>query len=208
MKQKTWIIILAVLAAVLVAAAVWVWCGLLSGGQTPATEPEIQTQAPTQEPTQTPTQEPTQAPTQAPTQSAQAAPDFAVYTADGQEVKLSDFAGKPVVLNFWASWCGPCRGEMPAFDAVYSARGEQVQFLMVNLTDGTSETVESASGFIADAGYTFPVFYDTAFSGVIAYNVTAIPATYFIDAQGNLVDSHVGAMNQEVLENYLQRLLP
>lgn len=203
MKQKTWIIILAILAAVLIAAAVWLWVGLLSGDRTPA---DSQTQ--TQEPTDAPTQEATDAPTETPSQSAQAAPDFTVYTADGQEVKLSDFAGKPVVLNFWATWCGPCRGEMPAFDGAYGELGAQVQFLMVNLTDGTRDTVESASAFVADAGYTFPVFYDTTYAGAIAYNVTAIPATYFIDAQGNLVESHVGAMNQEVLENYLQRLLP
>lgn len=211
MNKKTWIIILAVLAAVLIAAAVWLWHGLLSGDQTPA-DPTQQAQTPTQAPTQAATQEATEAPTQesteAPTQAAQAAPDFTVYTADGQEVKLSDFVGKPVVLNFWASWCGPCRNEMPAFEAMYRATGDQVQFLMVNLTDGTRETVDSAAGFLADAGYTFPVFYDTTLAAVVAYQVNAIPATYFIDAQGNLVDFHVGAMTHLALEEYMQQLLP
>ena len=65
-----------------------------------------------------------------------AAPDFTVQEADGTVHKLSEYKGKPIVLNFWASWCGPCRAEMPEFNEVYKERGTEVQFLMVNLTDG------------------------------------------------------------------------
>ena len=81
------------------------------------------------------------------------APDFIVYDSEGNEVALSDFLGQPVVLNFWASWCGPCKSEMPDFQEVYEEYGEEVQFLMVNLTDGSQETVESASDYIANNGY-------------------------------------------------------
>ena len=73
------------------------------------------------------------------------APDFTVYDLDGNEVHLSDFIGKPVVLNFWASWCSPCKMEMPDFNEKYLEIGEEVQFLIINMTDGSRETVETAS---------------------------------------------------------------
>ena len=134
------------------------------------------------------------------------APDFTCYTADGTPVNLSDFAGKPVVLNFWASWCGPCKSEMPAFEAAYQSLGEDVQFLMVNLTDGVSETVEGASAFLAEAGYTFPVFFDTQMQGSNTYQVSSIPATFFVNKKGKLVASHVGAMDETTLQNYLNQI--
>lgn len=177
MNRKIFTVALAVLAVLLVAAAVLIWSGAFAG-KPDATQTQV-----------TP------------------APDFTVTTIDGQNVKLSDFRGKPVVLNFWASWCGPCKSEMPAFQAAYWEKGSQVQFMMVNLT-GSSETVETASGFIADEGYTFPVFYDTAGEGSAAYRVMSIPATYFIDSDGNIVASHVGAMDSATLETYLARILP
>ena len=114
----------------------------------------------------------------------QKAPDFTVYDIDGNEVHLSDFFGKPIVLNFWASWCGPCKSEMPDFNEKYQELGEDVQFLMINMTDGSRETVEIASEFVAGQGYTFPVFYDTAENAATVYGVYSLPTTFFIDAEG------------------------
>lgn len=133
-------------------------------------------------------------------QQLQQAPDFVVTDIDGNEVKLSDFQGKPVIVNFWASWCGPCKSEMPDFEEMYQQYGEEIHFVMVNMTDGSRETVEVASEFIAEQGYTFPVYFDTQYSAAITYGVTSIPATYFIDAQGNAVAYARSAIDAETLQ--------
>ena len=137
-----------------------------------------------------------------------AAPEMTVYDVDGNSHRLSDFRGKPVILNFWASWCGPCKAEMPDFDEAYQTYGKDIHFLIVNLTDGSSETVESASAFIAEQGYTFPVYYDTAYSGATAYGIRSIPMTFFIDADGNLVTYGEGMLSAEMLQMGIDLLLP
>lgn len=136
------------------------------------------------------------------------APDFTVYDIDGAPYKLSDFRGKPVVLNFWASWCGPCKMEMPDFNAAYGELGEQIHFLMVNMTDGSQETLESASSFIAETGYTFPVYYDTGYKAAIAYSVYSLPTTYFIDAEGHAVAQATGAIDAETLQRGIDMIYP
>ncbi len=128
------------------------------------------------------------------------APDFTVYDPEGNAYKLSDFRGRPVVLNFWASWCGPCKQEMPDFNTAYGELGEDIHFLMVNLTDGSQETTDSASSFIAGTDYTFPVYYDTSSEAAMAYGVYSIPTTYFIDAEGYAIAQATGAINAETLQ--------
>ena len=137
----------------------------------------------------------------------QFAPDFTVYDLEGNAYRLSDFRGKPVVLNFWASWCGPCKMEMPDFDEKAKELDGKVQFLMVNLTDGSQETVETASAFIASQGYTFPVFYDTDQQAAYAYGVYSIPTTYFIDAEGYGIAYASGAIGADVLQAGIDMIL-
>lgn len=139
-------------------------------------------------------------PTADTTEPNKVAPDFTVVDRDGNSYKLSDFRGKPVVLNFWASWCGPCKSEMPDFQTAYEEYGDEIHFLMVNLTDGAQETVDSAASFIDKQGYSFPVYYDTAISAAMAYGVTSIPVTYFIDTNGDLVAYCRGALDAATLQ--------
>ena len=127
------------------------------------------------------------------------APDFTFYHPDGTAANLSDYFGKPIVLNFWASSCGPCRSEMPSFQTAWESVGEEVQFLMVNVTDGSWDTRESAGAYIEDAGFSFPVFYDTDNHAAFTYGLRGLPTTFFINTEGSVVGSRSGAMNYDIL---------
>ena len=131
------------------------------------------------------------------------APDFTVQDGEGNPVRLSDFVGNPVVLNFWASWCPPCKSEMPDFEEAFSQYGEDIHFLMVNLTDGSRETVETAKKYVEEKGYTFPVYFDTQSEAAMVYGIMAVPATFFINAEGRPVARASGAIDKETLEKGL-----
>ena len=194
-RKKTFLILLLVLILLLGGASVL----YNSLGQQAAPEQLSVRQA--QEPTvqETAAQE-TISETTAPQEQKTPAPDFTVYDAEGNEVKLSDYLGKPVVLNFWASWCGPGKRVMPELNGKYLALGQDVQFLMINLTDGSRETVEAASSYITSQGYTFPVFYDTQSDAAWTYGIYSIPTTIFIDAEGYVIAQATGAINAETLQ--------
>ncbi len=128
-----------------------------------------------------------------------AAPDFTVYDENGNAVKLSDFVGKPVVLNFWASWCYYCKEEMPDFDKA-AKNHTDVRFLMVNVTDGRQETLDTAKAYIESNGFAFPVFYDTNLEATYAYGAYGLPMSVFINADGEIVTYASGMMTAESLE--------
>ena len=153
------------------------------------------------------TAEPTQAQTEAPEAATEAvteptepepipAPDFAVQDWDGNEVHFSDYLGKPIVLNFWAHWCGPCQMEMPEFNAAYERLGGEVTFLMVH--EGAA--VDDGKEKVTEGGYTFPVVFDVDSSAGNMYGITAFPTTFFIDKDGNLQAYYMGAMDADLLQ--------
>ena len=127
------------------------------------------------------------------------AKDFKVFDENGNEVKLSDFFGKPIVLNFWATWCYYCREEMPDFNDAYH-NNPDVQFLMVNVTDGRRETVFSAKQYVDDSGFDFTVLYDKNLDATTTYGAWGLPMTVFIDKDGNYVNHASGMLDAENLK--------
>ena len=196
MNKKTILILCAVFMAVMVIAGV-LYSSLAGQVQTGGivTNPPA-TEAPTEAATEPEAAQQTDA-TEAPDYSA---PDFTMLDWEGNEVQLADFIGKPIILNFWASWCGPCKMEMPDLEAFYQQYGEEIHFLIVNCTDGSRETVETAKEFIEGTDYTFPVYFDTTSMGAYTYGANSIPLTYFIDKDGNLTAYYVGAMSEDILQ--------
>jgi len=129
--------------------------------------------------------------------------DFYVYDGDGEKVYLSDFKGKPVIVNFWATWCGPCRMEFPAFETAYAEYGDEVEFLMINQTDGQRDTVESVKSFVEENELDFPVYFDSDLIATQAYGVYSIPLTFMVDEEGYVVNAHIGAISEEALLDFL-----
>ncbi len=132
--------------------------------------------------------------------------DFTVYDSEGNTVTLHEFEGKPVVLNFWASWCGPCKDEMPHFEDMYNKYGDEVEFLMVNLTTGR-ETIETATEYISDGGYTFPIYFDSDVDAAVKYSVTGIPTTYFIYPDKTVMGYYESSISAELLEQYISQIM-
>lgn len=135
------------------------------------------------------------------------APDFMVYDKEGTEVRLSQYFGKPIVLNFWASWCGPCQSEMPDFNEKYAELGDDIHFLMVNITDGSRETIETALAFIDRHGYEFPVLFDTRSEAALTYGAYSLPTSFFINAQGHVIAQAVGSIDGATLQKGIDMIV-
>ena len=118
--------------------------------------------------------------------------DFTLPLLDGTKVTLSQFKGKVVFLNFWATWCGPCRSEMPSMEAVYQQlKDKGFEILAVNL----GESKDKVSGFMNEYKLTFPSVLDERQIAGSQYNIRAIPTTYIIDRRGLIVARLVGSIN-------------
>ena len=128
--------------------------------------------------------------------------DFTVYDTNGKAVKLSDYFGKPIVLNFFASWCGPCRTEMPAFQTKYNELSSEIHFLFVSL----DESFADAKNYVSKQGFSIPILHDRYGNAAAAYDVESIPSTFFINADGDLVAYAIGALSFASLELAISRI--
>ncbi|MBB6730208.1 TlpA family protein disulfide reductase [Cohnella zeiphila] len=134
-----------------------------------------------------------------------AAPSFTLTGMDGKTYNLRQFRGKPVLLNFWASWCGPCREEAPYLTKLKEKYGNELQIVAVNVTDSDSE--KSARQFASSYGFTFPVLLDPDGTAAARYRIRPIPTSLFIDANGVIRDGVLGAMDWNGLLSHTERLL-
>lgn len=221
-NKKTGLIVTIALLAVLMIGGTVLYDTLLDAAQpaavvsaateAPATEAPATEAAPEVSVTVAPQTESVQA-TEKPAEVAGPKPranlakDFTAYTDDGQSVRLIEKRGKPVVVNFFASWCGPCKMEMPHFDEAAKAYAGQIEFMMVNLCAYGNDTKENAKKMIADGGWTFPVYFDTDGSATLAYNVRSMPTTIFVSADGELIGQQIGAMTAAQLQAQIDKLM-
>jgi thiol-disulfide isomerase/thioredoxin len=140
-----------------------------------------------------------------PTKDYPEAPNFQVLDYDGNPVEFDSLKGKPIVLNFWASWCPPCIKELPVFDEVSQELEGEVIFVMVDLTSDR-ETIEDAKAYLEENGLTFPVYFDVDEDGASTYGITAIPTTYFINSDGFIVTGQVGGIDERLLREGIRRI--
>jgi len=135
------------------------------------------------------------------------APEFKYADAKGKTVSLSNLRGKTVMLNFWASWCGPCKYEMPLLQALAGDKDKAAQGLIL-LTVNDGESFDTVGQFMTANGYSFTVLLDTQNVITRSYNIRAIPTTFFIGQDGIIRNVKVGAfMNQTELGTILNRVI-
>ena len=135
------------------------------------------------------------------------APDFTAYDDAGNPVSLKDMRGKPVIVNFFASWCGPCKMEMPYFDEFYHQYGDQVTFMMVNLCAFGNDTKENGKKMVEAGGWTFPVYFDSDGDAALKYAIRSMPTTIFVSPDGELKGRHTGVISRDDLESTIQAMI-
>ena len=131
------------------------------------------------------------------------APDFTGELIDGTSITLSELQGKPVIINFWATWCGPCVKEMPAFERLKDDFGDKIGIIAVNCGDDAG----TVKDFMEENGYTFPVVLDEEYSISMLYPTNSIPYTVVVDAEGRVTHISTGALDADTMyERYKEAL--
>ena len=185
------------------------WMDTLSGslaGSDPQATPTVQV---TQQPEVTGTPEATDAPEES--QAPIPALDFTLTDQFGNTHTLDQYKGKTILLNFWATWCGPCRSEMPDLQAVYEDYGKNEKDLVVlgvaapNL--GQEGSAEDISAFLEENGYTYPTLMNEDASLFYSYGISSFPTTFMIDKNGNVYGYIMGAQSREVFDNIIQQTM-
>jgi peroxiredoxin len=127
------------------------------------------------------------------------APEFTLPTLKGETISLSDYRGKKVLINFWAAWCTPCTKELPALEAFKKAAPGDIEVISINI-----DPDDHAQEFAEEAGVSFPVLLDKDDKVNEEYQVISIPTTILIDASGNVINKHIGAMDEEGFHVFVQ----
>jgi thiol-disulfide isomerase/thioredoxin len=134
-----------------------------------------------------------------------AAPDFTLESLDGKNIKLSDFHGKGVLLNFWATYCGPCKIEMPWFVELQSQYGPQgLQIIGVAMDDASKEDIAK---FAKDMGVNYPILLGKESVGDAYGGVNVLPTTYFIDRDGKIISREFGLQSRSIFEDNIKKSL-
>lgn len=213
MKKYGKLIAMAVILAAILGAAVFAYQKLQAEANLPSLEEEVkssETEKKEDVPEDTKedgTESEKTETSEDPGAKRQEAIDVTFYDSEGKAVKLSDYYGKPVVMNFWATWCGYCKKEMPDFQEVYEEYKDKVEFLFINSTDGSRETREKAETYLKEQGYTIPAFYDEDLDAVYTYSVNSLPTTMLLDKQGRVAAYAPGLVEKEALVSALDALL-
>lgn len=134
------------------------------------------------------------------------APQFSLQGLNGQTYSLKNLNGKPVVLNFWASWCGPCRTEAPELVRLYEKYKGKIEIYAINVT--SSDSVEGARAFAKEYGFMFPVLLDEKGAVSQQYGILPIPTTFFVDGDGVIVEQVTGLVDPKSMEAKFKQLLP
>ncbi|MGF3065926.1 TlpA family protein disulfide reductase [Facklamia sp. P12945] len=125
-----------------------------------------------------------------------------------KSMTLSENFGRPMVVNVWATWCPPCKKEMPYFQTAWEDYQEDIDFYMINATNSQpGETKEAVNEYLEDLNLTLPVFYDVNFSTMMSLQATFLPATIFINEEGEVVYHHIGLINEKQLLEQIEELL-
>lgn len=134
------------------------------------------------------------------------ASEFTLNTLDNELVSLSDFRGQAVLINFWASWCVPCRDEMPAIQATYEAyKRDDLVVLGINMT--YQDNRQNAEAFVEEYGITFPILLDETGEVTESYRVLGVPTSVFVNKDGVIVNSYIGAMTEQQLDTFVHELM-
>ncbi|PYZ97791.1 alkyl hydroperoxide reductase [Alteribacter lacisalsi] len=131
------------------------------------------------------------------------APDFTLETLSGEKISLSDYRGEKVMVNFWATWCPPCRAEMPDMEEIYSEM--DVEILAVNLTE-TEPDISHVQSFSEDFSLSFPILLDESIEVAGLYNIQPIPTSYFVDSEGKIHSASFGPMNHEMIRERFNQM--
>jgi len=133
------------------------------------------------------------------------APDFTLVSTDGKKINLSDYKGKVVILDFWATWCGPCRRGIPDLVSIQKSYKDKIVVIGISLDD--NRTKNDIIPFMKEYGVNYPVVYGNSEVVMNYGNISAIPTSFIIDQKGNLVDKYIGLVSKEIYLNRIKGLL-